>query len=689
MGYAAVSQLYAQKEEKSQRKQIKQLDRQYRDWFDLVEYIVTPLEKKTFLQLTNNRDRDAFINLFWTLRDPTRGTPQNEFKDEHIKRFNHAKKYFGFGTPKPGWKTDRGRIYIILGPPVSVNEVIQNGLRPTLIWDYYGGPKTGLPTTYNIVFYKRHGMGEYEMYIPAVDGPASLLQTETGEVDPMDYETVYRKIHEFNPQVAMISLSLVPGERTYGFNPSLSDTIMLSRISELPKSKINANYARHFLKYKGFVQTSVATNYINIKTDVYTLKDPLLNLNFIHFAVLPERLSVDYSKSQDKYYFNFNVMAILKKGEDIIYEHEKKFPLYYSKEELEAKLSNGIIIADYFPVIEGKYKLIILVQNALNNELSYFEKDVEIAPANSPEPKIYGPVVSYQVERVEQQLYAPFNIMGTNIKIDPARSFGTRDMLSALFSVDRGEYSQPVDVLLEIESMDENRPFIKKYNLEFPADKKFWLFTQFLDNLGYGNYTARAKLLDKKGTVLDLREKNFQVSPKPYVAHPPLASKRMQKRHGFIFYLNTASQHQNNKNNAMAEVYYKKALSMNPNFAGTVKTYAAFLMQQERYPEVLKLIENIGGQEKEAFDYFSFKGRALFRMKDYNSAVGALLEANKIYDSDLTVINTLGFGLIRIGEKREAARALAASLKLDPQQKDILKIYEQLKQEIETSNAKQ
>jgi len=192
---------------------IKKLDPKYKEWLNLVHYIITPTEKKIFFKLTNNRERDTFVNLFWNLRDPTKGTPQNEFKEEHIKRFQYANRYFKYGSPLPGWKTDRGKIYIILGPPVSRNEIThQNGLTPVEIWEYFGGPEKGLPTAFRMVFYKPHAAGDYRQYIPAVDGPYSLLRSEIGKIEPNNYYQIYTKIKELEPAVAEIALTLVPGE---------------------------------------------------------------------------------------------------------------------------------------------------------------------------------------------------------------------------------------------------------------------------------------------------------------------------------------------------------------------------------------------------------------------------------------------------------------------------------------------
>jgi len=87
-----------------------------------VAYIVTDEERRTYRQLTTDSQREKFIEEFWLRRDPTPGTPRNEFKEEHYRRIAYANERFGYeaGHP-PGWKTDRGRIYITYGPPDEID----------------------------------------------------------------------------------------------------------------------------------------------------------------------------------------------------------------------------------------------------------------------------------------------------------------------------------------------------------------------------------------------------------------------------------------------------------------------------------------------------------------------------------------------------------------------------------------
>lgn len=670
------------REKKSVRKLIKLLDHKYQTWLIHVKYIITDTEKRVFFKLKNNRERDSFIELFWNLRDPSKGTPSNEYKEEHMKRFNHANRYFKYSSPLPGWKTDRGRIWILLGEPVTRNEIIEsNGLYPVEIWEYFGGAKVGLPTMFRMVFYKRNGSGDFKLYIPSVDGPGALLRSEIGQIDPTDYYKIYQSIKEIEPQVAEVCMSLIPGESMATMSPSLAAPILISKIYELPGRRINSTYARNFLNYKGYVETKVITGYIDISTDFYVLRDPIQKLNFVHFAIRPERISVDYIAEKDQYYFNYDMLVILKKGDDTVFKYTKKYPFYYDKQQLQETLSHGLILTDYFPVIDGDFNFIILLQNSLNKEISYVETRLNSKSysLDANGPQLYGPIVSYQIIRGNKPVYTAFSVIDAHVKVDPKRSFGQNDTLSSFFTVDRGDYKKQFQVELEILSLDESRKYKKIYRFPFTEADRYKAFTPQLEKLNYGNYLATARLIGADKKVLVSREKDFQVSPSPIVPHPPLAGKKLAKRHNYLFLMMVGRQYANIKDDAAAEMHYELAYKMNSGFPPLLKTYASLLIKLKKYDKLLEVIKNLETQPKELFNYYTLKGRAFYYKNNFQLAVDSLLKANKIYDSDVAVLNTLGLSLIRLGNEEEAEKALTASLKVNDNQPDIAKVLQQLK----------
>lgn len=92
----------------------------YKTWLTQdVAYIITDQERRAFMNLSNDEEREAFIEQFWARRNPNPDSPDNEYREEHYRRIAYANEHFAAG--KPGWKTDRGRIYIEYGKPDSID----------------------------------------------------------------------------------------------------------------------------------------------------------------------------------------------------------------------------------------------------------------------------------------------------------------------------------------------------------------------------------------------------------------------------------------------------------------------------------------------------------------------------------------------------------------------------------------
>src|SRR5713101_7632066 len=101
------------------KKTLKELDSAYRQWLtEDVTYIISPDERNAFLQLDTNEEREQFIEQFWLRRSSNPDLLENDFKEEHYRRIAYANEHFASGIP--GWKTDRGRMYIMWGPADEV-----------------------------------------------------------------------------------------------------------------------------------------------------------------------------------------------------------------------------------------------------------------------------------------------------------------------------------------------------------------------------------------------------------------------------------------------------------------------------------------------------------------------------------------------------------------------------------------
>lgn len=120
------------KQERRRQKAIqREMESPYKKWLsEEVPYVITDEERNAFKKLSTDEEREQFIEQFWERRNPNPGSPENEFKEEYYRRIAYANERFSSGIP--GWKTDRGRIYIMYGPADEVESHPSGGsyIRP-------------------------------------------------------------------------------------------------------------------------------------------------------------------------------------------------------------------------------------------------------------------------------------------------------------------------------------------------------------------------------------------------------------------------------------------------------------------------------------------------------------------------------------------------------------------------------
>jgi GWxTD domain-containing protein len=174
---------------------VKSLSPHYRHWIEEdVPYIIQTEERKEFLALKSDAERDAFIKAFWDARNSDPGSDINEYKEEHYRRLAYADQNFGNVKAQDGWRTDQGHIYIVLGPPEQrANYMAPRNLRPMIIW-FYQSKTPALPTHFYIVFYKRSTGEDFTLYSPYQDGPSRLVTGLEGKKRPKEQSRYHQEV---------------------------------------------------------------------------------------------------------------------------------------------------------------------------------------------------------------------------------------------------------------------------------------------------------------------------------------------------------------------------------------------------------------------------------------------------------------------------------------------------------------
>jgi GWxTD domain-containing protein len=670
-------------EKKRRTVDVKTLAPQYQDFLKLVAYIISPKEREVFLELQTDRDRDIFVEDFWKLRDPTPGTPENEYKEEILKRFEHVNKYFASG--RPGWMTDRGRIWMILGEPVSYDRYPgTSGIIPCEVWYYYTDGSKGLPTHFGLIFYQKRGVGEYQLYDPFVDGPKSLLEPMASlrNIDPDDYDTIHDTIQQFAPALANMAFSLIPGEFGYGYQPTSRSTELIASITESPYQGLNPTYATHFFDYKGLVSTEYLTNYIENDGWATVILDPGLDQPFIHFTVVPQKLSVDFYEPKNQYYSDFKLDVSLRQGDTVIFQYSKEFPIAFSSSELARYRQNGIALEDEFPACAGQYKLAVLVQNSVAKEFTVFERSITV-PKTGGATSLNGPFLGYRFRSFPPDVLIPFKTMTQKLVVDPKMAFATGDEIDVMFSVAdlSSELWQNGEIGIEVKGLSK-APTVKNYTMRL-ADSPYHKVLSMTSSIpasefppDYYELTLRLVGPDKK--VLDEKSAQFVVSPEKAIAHPIANARGFSLANRFYIHYELARQYDKLGVNDKAEEEFAQGFNENPNYKEGASEYARFLLKVHKFDEALAVVDSLKGDERGRYDYLLITGLATMAKGDYNAAAKDLLAANTIYNSDTVLLNALGTCFMKLGQKEQALNTFQASLKLNDKQEEVKKIVEDL-----------
>ncbi|MEE8376734.1 MAG: GWxTD domain-containing protein, partial [Candidatus Aminicenantaceae bacterium] len=146
----------------------------------------------------------------------------------------------------------------------------------------------------------------------------------------------------------------------------------------------------------------------------------------------------------------------------------------------------------------------------------------------------------------------------------------------------------------------------------------------------------------------------------------------------FIYYFMLAEQYENLNNDDKAQENYEKAYAMRPEYIKGLIDYANFTLNQNKFDKTLELIERAKDNEDQKFNYYLIKGKAMMGLGRYADAIAEFLEGNKIYNSDLGLLNSLGFCYQKTDQKKEALEILNISLKLNPEQEQVKALIKEI-----------
>lgn len=659
----------------------KELPERFKKWLDEeVTYIILPIEKEVFMQLVSDRERDLFIDAFWKQRDPTPGSPENEERTEHYRRINYANHFLGRSVPKAGWKTERGRIYIILGEPNDIQRFEgKSQTYPTEIWFYQGLTKEGLPPGFNMVFFQPGGSGEYKIYSPLRDGPQALMTSFYG--DPMDYMAAYEHLRDLEPDLAQVSLSLIPGEGSLAMGrPSMSSDVMIQRIEGTALRKVKDKYARKFLEYKDSVEVEYSVNYIGSDSLVKVIKDPS-DIYFVHYAVEPDRLSVN--QFEKKYYTTLVLNGTVSNLEGkTVHQFEKKFSLEFDEQQMKDIRHSPLSIRDMFPLIPGNYKISVLMKNEISKEFTSMERNL-IIPNNAESLQMTSLILGYNdnINVPSQNRLRPFQMGKHQIYFHAKNVFLRTDNLITAFQIhglnqdmiERGE------IKYTFLKNDEQFRTINKKVSEF-LDPPNFVEKFSLQDFFPAHYRVHVSLvLDGREVLTDKDE--FDLTHLEAIARPWIYSKLLASSDDPAYSFVLGSQLFNSGKIEEARTLIEKAYRRKPDSVEFGLNLARTLLTLKEYGEIESiLLPFLNLPQPPSYELHFILGMAYLNTGEYAKAVDIFNKTINQYGLNINLLNAVGNCYFQLGEISEALAAWEKSLEINSEQPQVRKNVEKIKE---------
>lgn len=649
------------------------LPERYRKWLEEeVVYLITPKEKEVFLKLQSDRERDIFIEAFWKQRDPTPGTPRNEFREEHYRRLNYANQFLGRGTGKPGWKTDQGRIYIILGPPNNIEKYEDlNGVYPTQVWFYYGDTRYGLPAAFNIIFYKKGGGGEYVLYSPSDDGPQALVADYM--YNAKDARDAYQMLYQLSPNLAEQSLSLIPSERMEPGVINLASNRLLATIFSLPQRQVEDNYAEAWFKYKDLIEVDYSTNYINADYEIWTVRDKQGNY-LLNYSVEPGKVSAEEEAQGYTVRFDLNGRLSDERGRTI-YQFEKSLPLTLTRNQLEEIGKRAVTFQDVFPVIPGTYTFDLLVKNPLSKEFSGYSQKIQL-PAEISSPTLGPILLAYASQNLaEESTLVPYQINKIQLLSRVRKTFTPSDSLVVCLQVLGVKGTAQSKAQLKLILIKENQPvWTKDINLNQFQSEPLIMEKISLSPFVPGYYTVEAEILIE-GQVRNSRRAELEISSLPALATPIVVSRGSLSESEELFV--TGIQLLNQGENAEAILRLGAAFSQSPGIKQAL-AYGEALFRSGEYRKVTELLKPYDQPEAPA-ELLSLLGRSYHSLNQLAAASIYYEQYLKQFGTNVEILNYLGSCYYQLGNKEKALSVWEKSLSLNPDQEKLKELVNSLK----------
>jgi GWxTD domain-containing protein len=679
---------------------IEKLPEQHRKWLlEEVPYVISEVERDVFLDLTSEREREAFVEAFWRKRDENPSTLENEYRDEHYKRLGYVNEFFGRDTFREGFETDRGRYYILLGPPRNrQNFDGSDAVYPSELW-FYDNPdlkRYGLPPFFSLLFFRRGGVGELEIYSPVLDGPQALLTgADTRSADfRQDVERAYQKLNEVDPELAQASLSFRTdeGDTAQYYGTSFGTMALMDQIVRIPFHGLDTSYAERLDFERGAVESDYLFRFVSSSGGVDVLESDD-RVSFVHWVIEipPENIAFVLDQDTGVYGSTFivTVEAVLRENPDVVVLQSRNESFVELKESDQASLHRPFAYSGMTPLVPGDYDFRVILRNRacpsrVEKECvkSYTLLDREVNVPEKSGNALRGLLLGYGSEvRPGDPLYRAYRLGTLEILPNPSAVFAIGEAMTVAVLHDA---PLPARLRLVVQSEEPGGGTMIDQSVEL-GNRIGSPFVQelSLENFQGGRFRLRAELLDGSGSLREELSSAFTVSPRTSIPRPLLRGSGPQVRSEVPGLVSAAlgEQYLARGEPAKARETFERALQENPKLGPVREQLARLALQDADYERVVTLLDPVYAQVKDRYEVLMPLGEACFRRGDFARAVELLEKALPLRRPQPALLNALASSHYRLQNPARAIELFEQSLALDLAQPEVREIVEKLKAE--------
>ena len=678
-----------------------------------VVYLISDAERRAFLSLAGEDTRDAFIESFWQRRDPNPTTPENEYRDEHFERLAYANEFYGRDTGRAGWRTDRGKFHIVLGPPRTKEDFSHSdALYPIELW-FYNDPALrdlGVPAFFHLLFFRRFGAGEMRLYSPVEDGPEALL-TGYRAFRPGDFrnnlEDAYNDLHAISPELASAALSFRTDEGTnFSDLRGFGTVSLLEEIARAPTHGLDTSYAERFDPET--VESDYLFHYAPSAGFHQVLPGP--GGYFVHWAVEMPPSSVVVVRDPERGRYGAVFIATVEitggpDGDPVL--HSDRAESYFSLGEEEATaLRRPFLFRGAAPVVPGEHSLRVIVRNRAcagrdeadcRRSYTLHEGPFTVPELQFDRPDLTEPVPVSGSERLGgEPLYRAYRFGRLRLDPNPQRVYPAGGVLLLLseplnappesrvvWELEPNPGPAATAAAAEVGTEPEPSAPLPRVAGETPAPggetpaagerEGPLLIRQSLAGLPPGRYRAVVRLLLAE-TELARREVGFAITPRAAVPRPAVDSGlgELRVELGGVADLARARQWLALDNEPSARAFAEAAVEAGPNLAEARDFLAGRLLAADEPAAAAALLAPLFEADPDRYRTARRLGEARVRSGDFEGAAAPLDRALALRppDADLLVLAAT-VRLVR-GDEPAAAALLDRAYALDPENEAVL-----------------